>query len=304
MTGRALQICEETAANRELVEVRDLLRWLIQGGFVFLGFRRYLVTGDDGAARFELDPGTELGIMREHDEIAISHLGPARRTLARAPQALLRRAAAGDRQELAPSRTYIAAARWTASRFAAPTLRPRRRVRQFRRAVHLEGLRRGSATHSGAAREAARSARVRGRRARLARLQGNRFRLQQLPQGRTLSRAGRRIARAVAPDPRRQERGRGAALHRARPASRQRHRAGRDAARGRLRRAQPAHPGHSGSRASRHAGLFLSRARRRLHRAPPFLFRRRSAEDFGHPRPRGRRSPTSPGDGTIGCRSG
>ncbi len=39
-----------------------------------------------------------------------------------------------------------------------------------------------------------------------------------------------------------------------------------------------AHPGHSGRRASRHAGLFLSRARRRLYGAPPFLFLRRSAQ--------------------------
>ena len=41
MTARALEICEETAAQRELVEVRDLLRWLVGGGFVFLGYRRY-----------------------------------------------------------------------------------------------------------------------------------------------------------------------------------------------------------------------------------------------------------------------
>ena len=87
MTGRALQICEETAANRELIEVRDLLRWLIQGGFVFLGFSRYLVSRDDGTARFTLDPGTELGIMREHDEsrfrtsVPLEELSPARRKL-------------------------------------------------------------------------------------------------------------------------------------------------------------------------------------------------------------------------------
>lgn len=87
MTGRALQICEETAAIRELVEVRDLLRWLVQGGFVFLGFRRYLVSGDDGTTRFVLDPGTELGIMREDDEarfrtsVPLDELSPARRKL-------------------------------------------------------------------------------------------------------------------------------------------------------------------------------------------------------------------------------
>src|SRR6266478_3658290 len=87
MTARALQICEETAANRELVEVRDLLRWLIHGGFVFLGYRRYLVSDRDGASKFVLDPGTELGIMREHDEsrfrssVSLDELTPARRKL-------------------------------------------------------------------------------------------------------------------------------------------------------------------------------------------------------------------------------
>jgi len=87
MTGRALQICEETASSRELIEVRDLLRWLIHGGFVFLGYRRYLVSGDDGTAKFVLDPGTELGIMREHDEsrfrtsVPLEELSPARRKL-------------------------------------------------------------------------------------------------------------------------------------------------------------------------------------------------------------------------------
>ena len=64
MTGRALQICDETAPNRELVEVREFLRWLVQGGFVFLGYRRYLVNLGDGAGRFTADAGTELGIMR------------------------------------------------------------------------------------------------------------------------------------------------------------------------------------------------------------------------------------------------
>jgi len=87
MTGRALQICEETAAIRELVEVRDFMRWLVHGGFVFLGFRRYLVSRDDGTARFTLDPGTELGIMREHDEsrfrstVPVELLSVARRKL-------------------------------------------------------------------------------------------------------------------------------------------------------------------------------------------------------------------------------
>jgi len=87
MISRALQICEETAARRDLIEVRDLLRWLINGGFVFLGYRRYLVSGEDGTAKFVLDPGTELGIMREDDEsrfrssVPLEELSPARRKL-------------------------------------------------------------------------------------------------------------------------------------------------------------------------------------------------------------------------------
>jgi NAD-specific glutamate dehydrogenase len=48
MTKRALEICEETAATRSLVEIRDLLRWLIHDGFVFLGYRRYRVITHDG----------------------------------------------------------------------------------------------------------------------------------------------------------------------------------------------------------------------------------------------------------------
>ncbi|MGC2304880.1 NAD-glutamate dehydrogenase domain-containing protein, partial [Candidatus Binatus sp.] len=87
MISRALQICEETAARRDLIEVRDLLRWLVNGGFVFLGYRRYLVSGEDGTAKFVLDPGTELGIMREDDEsrfrssVPLEELSPARRKL-------------------------------------------------------------------------------------------------------------------------------------------------------------------------------------------------------------------------------
>ena len=55
MTARALEICEETAAQRELVEVRDLLRWLVGGGFVFLGYRRYRVGEDGGRRTLEVD---------------------------------------------------------------------------------------------------------------------------------------------------------------------------------------------------------------------------------------------------------
>ncbi len=88
MTSRALQICEETAATRELVEVREFLRWLVHGGFVFLGYRRYLVgPGSDGARKFTVEAGSELGIMRDRDESrfrsagALDDIAPARRKL-------------------------------------------------------------------------------------------------------------------------------------------------------------------------------------------------------------------------------
>ncbi|MGH7248389.1 MAG: hypothetical protein ACREH9_09820, partial [Pseudomonadota bacterium] len=87
MTARALQICEETAASRELVDVRDLLRWLVQGAFVFLGYRHYDLSGDGSAAKFSVRAGSELGIMRDHDESrfrsagSLDEIAPARRKL-------------------------------------------------------------------------------------------------------------------------------------------------------------------------------------------------------------------------------
>src|SRR5262249_7687369 len=59
------QICEETAAQRELVEARDFLRWLVQGGFIFLGYRRYRVSGGDGTGKITAEFDSGLGVMRE-----------------------------------------------------------------------------------------------------------------------------------------------------------------------------------------------------------------------------------------------
>ncbi len=87
MKGRALRICEETSSQRALVEVRDFLRWLVQGGFVFLGYRSYSIAGDGKAARIRVDAGSELGIMRDHDESRfrdsslLDEIEPARREL-------------------------------------------------------------------------------------------------------------------------------------------------------------------------------------------------------------------------------
>ncbi len=65
MVARALEICQETAGLREMIEVRDFLRWLIQGGFVFLGYRRYRVVAPQReAATMEIDTARGLGILR------------------------------------------------------------------------------------------------------------------------------------------------------------------------------------------------------------------------------------------------
>ncbi len=63
MTARALHICEELAPVRELVEVRDFLRWLAAGSFLFLGYQRY--TANQGSPAPRLEPGSGLGILRE-----------------------------------------------------------------------------------------------------------------------------------------------------------------------------------------------------------------------------------------------
>ena len=65
MVARALEICEETAAQRELVEVRDLLRWLIGGGFVFLGYRHYRVGENGGHRTLEVETDSGLGLLRD-----------------------------------------------------------------------------------------------------------------------------------------------------------------------------------------------------------------------------------------------
>ena len=81
MTARALAICEQTAALRELVEARDLLRWMVNGGFVFLGYRSYRVQNSqapagDGRPALEIEPGSGLGILRIESRSRFARLRP------------------------------------------------------------------------------------------------------------------------------------------------------------------------------------------------------------------------------------
>ncbi|HLI79132.1 MAG TPA: hypothetical protein VKV03_04065, partial [Candidatus Binataceae bacterium] len=66
MTERALQICDETAAARELVEMREFLRWLVRGGFVFLGYRQYRAESRNSARALAVEPGSGLGVLAEY----------------------------------------------------------------------------------------------------------------------------------------------------------------------------------------------------------------------------------------------
>jgi glutamate dehydrogenase len=68
MTARALRICEELAPVRELVELRDFLRWLVAGSFLFLGYERYTVSAIDGTPALVREPGSGLGILRDAGE--------------------------------------------------------------------------------------------------------------------------------------------------------------------------------------------------------------------------------------------
>jgi glutamate dehydrogenase len=68
MTARALQICDELAAVRELVEVREFLRWLVGGSFLFLGYQRYIAAPAASAHAFVPEEGSALGILRENPE--------------------------------------------------------------------------------------------------------------------------------------------------------------------------------------------------------------------------------------------
>ncbi len=76
MTARAREICDETAALRSFVEIREFLRWLAQDAFIFLGYRRYRIVSDDGKPALAIDPGASLGVMR--DETRSRYARPVR----------------------------------------------------------------------------------------------------------------------------------------------------------------------------------------------------------------------------------
>ena len=71
--------------TEEIYETTAFLRWLLDGNFVFLGFREYLISGTDSERMLSVVPGSGLGILSDHNESAfaeprlMSELSEARR---------------------------------------------------------------------------------------------------------------------------------------------------------------------------------------------------------------------------------
>src|SRR5439155_14910415 len=62
--SRSAQLATEATA------VADFLRWLVDGAFVFLGYREYGITTIGGASQVQLRPGSGLGLLRREERSA------------------------------------------------------------------------------------------------------------------------------------------------------------------------------------------------------------------------------------------
>lgn len=60
----------------EIQEVQELLEWLADGNFVFLGFRRYVLDAGEDGTSVTVDPGSGLGILRDEDRSAFAQPVP------------------------------------------------------------------------------------------------------------------------------------------------------------------------------------------------------------------------------------
>ncbi len=80
MTVRAVQIAESLStsppagiAEDEVAQAQELLRWLADGAFTFLGYRQYEL-GDDEVLKPM--PGSGLGLLRYDESVSAPHLTP------------------------------------------------------------------------------------------------------------------------------------------------------------------------------------------------------------------------------------
>jgi glutamate dehydrogenase len=63
-------------AAADATAVADFLRWLVDGAFVFLGYREYAVDPADGAPALRLRAGSGLGLLRREDRSAFRDARP------------------------------------------------------------------------------------------------------------------------------------------------------------------------------------------------------------------------------------
>ena len=96
MRNKARQIAEslDKVANpsqiAELRQAQDLLRWLDEGNFTFLGYREYDLINEAGEDVLELREDSGLGLLRAHrDTPHVQHLTDAGRRKAREKKALV-----------------------------------------------------------------------------------------------------------------------------------------------------------------------------------------------------------------------
>src|SRR6476661_2275906 len=96
MRNKALQIAQgldKVAHASQIAEIRqaqDLLRWLDEGNFTFLGYREYDLVNEAGEDVLELREDSGLGLLRaHHDTHQVQHLTDAGRRKAREKRALV-----------------------------------------------------------------------------------------------------------------------------------------------------------------------------------------------------------------------
>ncbi len=73
--------------TEEVYETTAFLRWLLDGNFVFLGFREYRITGIGSERALSVVPGSGLGLLAEHHQSAFATPVP----MSRLPDALQQR---------------------------------------------------------------------------------------------------------------------------------------------------------------------------------------------------------------------
>ncbi|MGN6170844.1 MAG: NAD-glutamate dehydrogenase [Solirubrobacteraceae bacterium] len=86
---RELQEDPPPIDRAELEEGEELLRWLADDHFTFLGYREYELTDQGGEVGLQVVEGSGLGILRKRPKRSFTKLGPRALELARSPHLLV-----------------------------------------------------------------------------------------------------------------------------------------------------------------------------------------------------------------------